>query len=162
MEITSRRIITMVMSGMTSAAFSALLALPDRPAGAGPADVAPESDRPTAATRPARTCYGGAQRVRLEIEVTDSDYGVGYDSPRLVVTPGSPCRDINVRDPRNLTGPATGQQACTLVKVLLDGRDIVGWVDTCAGWQVLARLVPEGKPFVLRAALRPVDVTVAS
>lgn len=170
MEALARRVVYLAMSGMTSAAFSAILALPDRPANPDPGpDVAPEQARPAAAasptaTRRARTCYQADNRqvVRLDREVADDEYGVAYDSQLLGVRRGSPCRDINVRDPRNVSGPAAGQSACTLVKVMFGGASPTGWVDTCSGWQVLVRLVSEGRPFVLRAALRPVDVTVAT
>ncbi len=165
-----KRVITFIASGMTSAAFSAILAMPDRPArpDTASADAAPEKARAGVAAAPARTgggsCYSWGNRtsVRLDLEVSDGDYGVAYDSPALWVKRGSPCHDINVRRPHNLGGPAAGQQVCTLVKVLIDGYEVTGWVDTCGGWQVLARLVAEGEPFVLRAAIRPIEITVAS
>lgn len=153
-----KRAVTMIMSGMTSAACSAVLALPDRPA--SPAHAA----APTASRVAVTHCYHPANRVsvRLDLEVHDPDYGVAYDSQLLHVRTGSPCHDINVRDPRNAGGPAVGQSACTLVKVMFGDESVTGWIDTCGGWQEVARFVREGRPFVLRAALRPVDVTVAT
>lgn len=165
MEIKHRVLLTL-LSGAASAAFSVTLGQPAFPMLSAAADGVAEGGHAPAAG-PARaaatTCYGGREQVKLEVQVVDDEYGVAFDSPALWVKRGSPCRDINVRDPRNLDGPATGAQVCTLVKVLLgDGRDPVGFVDTCAGWKVLMKFVPDGTPFVLRAAIRPVEVTVAS
>lgn len=155
-----RRVVTVIMSAMTSAAASAVLALPDRPA--NPAHAAGPAAPPARVAVP--HCYhpGNRVTVRLDLEVRDADYGVAYDSQLLYVRAGSPCRDINVRDPRNAAGPAVGQSACTLVKVMFGDTAATEWIDTCGSWRVLARYVREGRPFVLRAALRPVDVTVAT
>lgn len=176
MEMKHRVLLT-VLSGAASAAFSVTLGQPAFPvlsAALASSDSSPELDRPTSAAAPktktsraakVSRCYDRAnlEQVKLDTQVTDPDYGVAYDSGPLTVKRGSPCRDVNARRAVNLAGPAKGQQACTLVTVLRsNGSAPVGWADVCGGWEELMRFAPEGEVFVLRAALRPVEVTVAT
>lgn len=160
MQITPTRVVAFIASAMTSAAFQAVLALPDRPA--APAAHAATKTKPVAATR-APYCYAPSNRVLVaaSTEIADDDYGTAYETPALWVA-DSPCHDINVRSPYNAAGPALGQPVCVPLKVIVAGSDSVGWVDTCSGWQVLAKATRAGKPFAIRSALRPVEITVAS
>jgi hypothetical protein len=162
--ISAKRLVLMAMSGMTSAAFSAILALPDRPvANATLAAQAADHGPAAKAAAAAPYCYHPSNRflVTAGTEVADDDYGTAYETPAMWV-PRSPCHDINVRAPYNAAGSALGQPVCVPLKVIVAGHDAVGWVDTCTAWVVLAKFVTEGKPFVIRAALRPVEVTVAA
>lgn len=163
MELRYRVLLTF-LGAACNAAFSAVLATDNPPA----ADTHPEADRPAPAATVRQggghRCYdtGNRETVRLDLPVVDDEYGAAYDSPTLWVHRGSPCRDINVRSPRNVGGLADGQQACTLIKVMIGGGAPTGWVDVCDRWEDIVKFVPEGAPFVLRAAIRPVDVVVAT
>lgn len=120
---------------------------------------------PTAAAKAAARppfCYHPSNRVPVvaDQELPDDDYGVVYESVALWV-PSSPCRDVNAREVRNAAGQQAGATVCVPLQVRI-GDEVGRWVDTCQGWQVLWFRAGEGKPFVVRSALRPVTLVIAS
>lgn len=108
-------------------------------------------------------CYHPSNRVTVTTvdEIADDTWGTVYESAALWV-PASPCHDVNVRRPHNAAGPAVGAPVCAMIQISF-GPNVNGpWIDTCSAWQVGSYDATEGRPFVVRSAIRPVRVTVAS
>lgn len=78
---------------------------------------------------------------------------------QLLVTDGSPCRDINVREVLDVDRKPT----CRTLRVVYSSTGRKGkWHRTCKSWTVLWRGATEGEPFTIESKGRPASVQVRS
>ncbi|MET7395637.1 hypothetical protein ABZS66_19315 [Dactylosporangium sp. NPDC005572] len=114
---------------------------------ANPAAAAP-------AGKPVR-CY---QQSLERAEIGHWPAGKNGHTDPLVVAAGSPCRDINVRQVRDVDGKA----ACRKLRVRWASGNTTGWKRVCRSWTVIARNASEGASFQIEAQGRPASVGVRS
>jgi hypothetical protein len=121
----------------------ALVAIIAIGAGIAPADVAS-----AASSTPGmpRYCYHWpAETIRLD---HGSDSAPGWYSDAVMVTDGSPCLDVNVKQVRT----ANGKSACRQLRVRWTASgDTTAWRKVCKSWRVLAYDAPEGAAYVVES-----------
>ena len=80
-----------------------------------------------------------------------------FHTSQIQVTPGSPCRDINVRGVVDVDGKPT----CRNLRVIYGETSRKGrWHRTCKKWVVLWRGAHEGDTFTIESKGRPSSVGV--
>lgn len=82
-----------------------------------------------------------------------------FHTDPVLVTEGSPCRDINVRGMLDVDGKPT----CRKLRVVYASTGVKGkWHRTCKKWTVLWHGAREGEAFTVEAQGRPSTVIVRS
>lgn len=114
--------------------------------------VAPNPALAEAAGKPVR-CY---QQPAERLDVAWPD-GKLFHTDQIQVTPGSPCRDINVRGVLDVDKKPT----CRTLRVVYGTAGKKGrWHRTCKGWTVLWRGAREGVTYTIESKGRPSSVGV--
>lgn len=121
----------------------------------GAALVDPGAAHAQTAGMPARCYQWPADRIDLGWPA-----GAGYRTDDIMVTEGSPCLDINVRQVRDYSRPG-GSPACRTLRVHWQSGAVGPWYRVCSRWTVLAYGAPEGAVYRVESKSgRPANVTV--
>lgn len=101
----------------------------------------------TTAGMPAKCYQWPVEQVEVRQPV-----GKLFRTGQLEVTPGSPCKDINVRGVVDVDGKPT----CRSLRVVYGTAGKKGrWHRTCKGWTVLWRGAREGVTYTIESKGRP-------